>query len=161
MHRRALPPRESKNLKNSPSTTKAIAQRMDPARRWQPKPSRRPGPPLRRIRTGTLWPTGIGKNRKGAQGSRALKDRVRNRHARAAGRPSAAARVAATKDAGGVAAIDRNVRSVLLQHQPPRNRRRPVRRDNRRRAPRTISGWVLKANNRDFTPPQNKRSQRS
>jgi hypothetical protein len=61
------------------------------------------------------------------------------------------------KDADGAAAIGESARNVLLQLQPRRPRRRPGRRDNRHRASRTISGWVSKANNRDFTPPQNNR----
>jgi hypothetical protein len=78
-----------------------------------------------------------------------------------AGPLSVAAREAATKDAGGAAAIGPNGRSVLLQLRPRRHRRLPGRRGNRRRALRTISGWVSKVTNRDFAPLQNKRPRRS
>ena len=153
-HRRALPPRESKNLKNSLPTKKATAQRINPASQRQPKPSRRPGPSHHRTHTGTRWPTGIGMTRKGARG-RPARNLVRNRPARAAGPLSAAARGAVMKDADGAVAIDRNARNVLRQLQPRRRRRHPGRRDKRHRASRTISDWVSKANSRDFTRPQN------
>jgi hypothetical protein len=58
------------------------------------------------------------------------------------------------KDADGAAAIAESARNVLLQLQPRRRRRHPGRRDKPRQASATISGWVSKANNRDFTPPQ-------
>ncbi len=94
-------------------------------------------------------------NQKGARGSPA-RIPVLSRPARAVGRLSAAARGAAMKDEDGAAAIGESARNVLLQ-LPRRRRRRPGRRDNQHLASPTISGWVSKANNQDFSPPQNNR----
>lgn len=165
-HRRGLPPQGESRRISPRSRGNLVSLTNVPVRRaslTRPSPMSRPGRSLRRTRTGTLWPTGIGMSPREDRPGRAPIGRPMTHRAREGDRLSAAVdRDRGTKDeAVGAGANVRSAASVRLRRHPRRHRRKPGRPDNLPRGPQMISVWGSKANNPGSALPRQRPPPRS